>query len=109
MFSLKDKNPYPACQIYKGECTCGETYIGETIRNVATRWEEHENVKKDSEPAKHLKNNPNHSFQWNCLLKASTNNRQRKSLEASFIATMGPSLNNQIDTKKLNLFRNGVT
>ena len=34
LFSLKDKNPYPTCQIYKGTCVCDEIYIGETIRNA---------------------------------------------------------------------------
>ena len=33
LFSLKDKNPYPACQIYQGLYICGETkYIGETAK-----------------------------------------------------------------------------
>ena len=30
LFKLKDDNPYPACKIYKGVCTCKSTYIGET-------------------------------------------------------------------------------
>jgi len=109
MFTLKDKNPYPACQIYEGNCICGVRYIGETVRNVALRWKEHEDIRKDSEPAKHLKNNPEHSFKWNIILTASKNNRQRKNLEASIIAVEGPSLNNQMDNKSLLLFRNGVT
>ena len=33
-FRLKDKNPYPACQIYKGTFVCDDKYIGETNRNV---------------------------------------------------------------------------
>ena len=41
---LKDKNPHIACQIYEGVCSCGQNYIGETERNVSTRWAEHENV-----------------------------------------------------------------
>ena len=36
------------------------------------------------------------------------NDRVRKKLEASFIALSRPSLNEQIDAKKLLLFRNGV-
>ena len=42
--------------IYEGECSCQESYIGETVRNVEIRWQEHEDTQKDSEPAKHLKN-----------------------------------------------------
>ena len=64
LFSLKDKNPYPSCQIYQGTCNCGETYIGKTVRNVKTRWDEHQDVRKTSEPAKHLSENPNHMFEW---------------------------------------------
>ena len=71
LFNLKDKNPYPACQIYKGTCSCDQTYVGETRRNVAVRWSEHENPSKDSEPAKHLKQYPNHKFKWQILFKRS--------------------------------------
>ena len=38
LFPLKDCNLHPSCKIYKGVCSCGETYIGETIRNVEERW-----------------------------------------------------------------------
>ena len=100
LFSLKDKSPYPSCQIYQGTCNCGETYIGETVRNVKTTL--NQDVRKTSEPAKHLSENPDYMFEWKCLLNASSNTRQRKNLEASFIAILGPSLNNQIDTKKTN-------
>ena len=37
LFKLKDKCVHPACKIYHGVCSCRETYIGETIRNVETR------------------------------------------------------------------------
>ena len=109
LFNLKDRNPYPACTIYKGTCTCGLTYIGETIRNAAVRWSEHNNPLKDSEPAKHISNYPDHAFNWKVLMNAPTNNRIRKNLEASIIATNYPKLNEQVLSKKLLLFRNGVT
>ena len=39
LFSLKDKNDYKSCVIYKGgSCSCGSRYIGETKRNVEVRW-----------------------------------------------------------------------
>ena len=48
LFPLKDKNPYSACKIYHGECNqCNVTYIGETHRNVKTRWMEYENPTKN--------------------------------------------------------------
>ena len=30
LFPLKDKNDYKSCVIYKGDCSCGSRYIGET-------------------------------------------------------------------------------
>ena len=37
LFKHKDPCIHPACKIYKGVCTCGEIYIGETVRNVEIR------------------------------------------------------------------------
>ena len=55
LFSLKSKNPHPACKIYQGVCDmCGQSYVGETKRNVEVRWAEHDNPKGNSKPAKHL-------------------------------------------------------
>ena len=62
LFLLKGKTPFPACQINRGTCVCNETYIRETIGNVDIRWNEHEDIRKESEPAKHLKDNLNHKF-----------------------------------------------
>ena len=38
---------------------CDETYIGETIGNADILWNEHEDIRKESEPAKHLRENLN--------------------------------------------------
>ena len=62
LFPLKDRNLHLTCKIYKGICSCGETYIGETIRNVEERWSEHNSADNKSEPAKHLADNEEHSF-----------------------------------------------
>ena len=80
----------------------------ETKRNVETRWKEHQNINKDSEPAKHLREYPTHSFEWKIILNAPNNKRTRKNIEASVIALKKPSLNDQLDSQRL-LFRNGVT
>ena len=109
LFRLKSKNPQPTCAIYGGVCTCKENYIGETNRNVEIRWEEHSDINKISEPSRHLKSNPTHAFTWKVLTTAPINDHAMKNLEASFIALSRPSLNEQIDAKKLLLFRNGVT
>ena len=40
LFKLKDKCLHPVFKIYHSVYSCGETYIGETIRNVESRWNE---------------------------------------------------------------------
>ena len=65
LLKLKSRNPHPSCKIYIGECLCGESYIGETARNVDVRWSENNSLKGNSEPAKHLeRNDNNHLFNW---------------------------------------------
>ena len=96
-------------RIYEGTCTSKENYIGETKRNVEIRREEHSDINKISEPSRHLKSNPTLAFTWKVLMAAPINDRDRKNLEVSFIALSRPSLNEQIDPKKLLLFQNGVT
>ena len=66
------------CVIYEGSCSCSDTYIGETKRNVEVRWLEHEHLKGKSEPAKHLNKNPTHKFSWRVLMSAPQNTRIRK-------------------------------
>ena len=41
--------------MYEGTCSCGTNYIGITDRNASLRFDEHNNPKKNSEPAKHIK------------------------------------------------------
>ena len=105
LFHLKDKSLHPACKIYEGICICGEKYIGENKRNVEIRWMEHNIPRNKSNPAKHLTDNIDHSFTCN----APNRNLARKILEAYFIATMKPSVNDKIDSDLLHLFRNGIT
>ena len=109
LFKLKDKNPHPSCKIYEGICTCSKIYIGETKRNVETRWNEHNNPNKNSEPAKHIRHNPDHHFTRKVILNAPLNKQLRKYLEASVIARKRPEINDQIESYKLVLFRNGIT
>ena len=55
MFSLKDKNSYPACQIYEGACVFENTYIGETIQKFDVWWNKHKDIRKESKPTKTFK------------------------------------------------------
>ena len=82
MFPLKDKNHHPCCVIYEGLCSCGKKYMGETDRCAHLRTDEHENVKKVSEPAKHLKANAGHSFTCKMLCNAPNTEAKRKIMEA---------------------------
>ena len=105
LFGLKDKNPHLACKI----CSCSGNYSGETKRNVETRWNEHKNLNKDSEPAKHLRKFPNHKSNWKILLMVPSNAKLGNILESSMIALKQPSLNEQLHFDQLILFRNGIT
>ena len=109
LFRLKNKNDCKSCVIYKGDCSCGSRYIGETKRNAEVRWNEHNNPTKSSEPSKQLRSNINHYFTWTVISNAPKNAKTRKNLEASYIALWKPNLNEQKDFERLVLFRNGVT
>ena len=92
LFPLKEKNPYPSSKIYDEVCSFKENYIRVTKQNVITRWNEHENPNKDSEPAKHLFQHLDHVFQWKVLKSASMNIRKRKNVEAFFTTVKHPNL-----------------
>ena len=104
LFKLKDKINHPASIIYKGVCTCGENYAGETVRNALARWDEHNDVRKLSEPARHLKQHSRstdrHVFNWSIIRTAPKNDQKRKVIEALIIAIVKPKLNNQVRSKK---------
>ena len=83
--------------------------MGETDRCIHLRTDEHENLKKDSEPGKHIKANNGHTFTWKILCTAPNIQPKRKILEALFIAKIKPALNDQLKSTKNKLFPNGVT
>ena len=109
LFPLKDKVQHLSCVIYKGICLCGETCVGETIRNCKIRWDEHNDVNKNSESAKHIDRNIEYEFSSYVLTRAPENTLKRIILEAFFIKLIVPSLNEQLDNDVLMNFRNGVT
>ena len=109
LFPLKDKNDSKLCIIYKGDCSCGSRYIGETKRNEEIRWNEHSNPTKTSEPSKQLQSNINHYFTWAVISNVPKNATTRKNLEVSYIALWRPDLNEQKDFERLGLFKNFVT
>ena len=108
LFKLKKRNPHPACVIYEGVCVCEQKFIRETGRNVELWWEEHEDISKDSVPAKHLKENWSHNFSRKVLFTVPENKRIPKILTVCEIALKRPSLKKQTESKKLMLFCNGL-
>ena len=108
LFNLKDTNHYKSNVVYRAECVCGETYIGETKRNFIVRKREHENVKHNSEPARHLATNSKHKYKWKIIFSES-NTLRRKIIEGLFIARDKPSLNKQVHSYAAKLFPSGVT
>ena len=109
LFKIKDKTLHQSNVIYEGECTCNAKYIGETERNAQTRWSEHNSNDGKSRPSKHLIDNPTHEFSWRILSIAPRDYKKRKILEAYYIRSKMPNLNDQLDIKTLYLFRNGIT
>ena len=109
LFPLKNKVNHYSCVIYRGDCSCDQNYTGETVHNAEIRRNEYEDKNSKSEPVKHLKENPTHKFRWTIISKASENFRKRRVLEAYFIKTICPTLNEQLVNDILTLFRNGIT
>jgi len=103
--NLQDKrqNTHLSHVIYEGKGTCGQTYIGETARNLEVRVNEHSDVKKQSEPAKHITKHPNHKFSWKVLTTAHSWLKMRIK-EAFYIACFRPDLNKQVQSLDLTFF-----
>ena len=51
--------------VYKLQCSCGKTYIGQSKRNLKTRLEEHDPTTfGKSDVADHLRKNPDHTIDF---------------------------------------------
>ena len=74
-------------------------YVGETIRNCKIRWDEYNDVSKNSELANHLARYIEHEFIWYVLARALENT----------LKLIVPCLHEQLDNDVLMLFRNSVT
>ena len=102
VFKLKEKKAHPSHVIYKGKCICGQTYIGQTARNLKVRVNELWDVNKQSEPAKHIRKHPNNKFTWEVLSTAHLW-LKRKIKEAFYIARF-----RQVQSLDLTLFPMGT-
>ena len=74
---------------------------------VMPKYDDNNKISK-SEPVKHLKRNPTKKFTWTIISKAYENFRKRRVLEAYFVNTICPTLNQQLDNDILILLRNGI-
>ena len=90
----------PRGTVYKVDCSCGITYVGETGRPLSIRIKEHRSsvTKPDQKSAvsQHLENNPNHVIQWDNVqpLCVNVNNTtKRKFMEAIQIRRFSDSMN----------------
>ena len=109
LFQIKGNVKHYSYTIYEGNYSCDKNYVAESVRNVVLRWVEHEDPNKQSEPAKHSKYFPDHQFNWKVLTRALEYTRKKKSLKLLLIKSINPSLNEQLDTDLLALFKNGAT
>ena len=98
LFKLKDPCIHPACKLYKGVCTCGKIYTGKTIRNVETRWKDHNTPSDKSNPSKHINSHIDHTFTCSIISNARTKNFKRKIIEGYFIVIMKPTIHDQLDS-----------
>ena len=90
--------------MYEGICNCGENYIGKTGQNVTIRWDEHGDIGKNSEPAKHYNQFLEHRFNWKILRRVPNKVRKRKIHEAYYVVCLCHTLNNQLELTSLTLF-----
>ena len=57
-----------SCVIYISICSCSADFIGETIRNVKIKWNEHKSgIDKNSEFFNYLQEHLSHDFKWSVL------------------------------------------
>ena len=94
------KKNNPKGVIYKIDCNCGQSYIGETSRPVNTRIKEHQTstTKLDNKSAisEHIQANPNHQIKWTdftILAKHQSDFTKRKLTEAINIKRYRPLIN----------------
>ena len=93
--------------IYQLQCSCTQTYFGQTQRNLISRLKEHHpSTTNNSEVSSHLQNNPDHMIDFYSpdILGYSNNWRKRTIKETQIIQKLEPQLNNDDASQPLYLF-----
>ena len=112
VFNFKDKGSHLMRNnvVYKLECSCGANYIGETERNLYARMDEPTITKVTgsslSAVGQHLADNSDHTvhFENPVILGCSPHRYKLLIKEAIYIQEHQPSLNVQVEAKKLLVF-----
>ena len=110
-FTYKDKTPklMKHSVVYKVNCSCGKSYIGETESNLKTRLEEHvKTTGKLTTVGEHLAENVSCEIDFDKVeILGKTDAFRIKYLETLYIqkyASSGNLLNDADSSKPLNLF-----
>ena len=110
-FKFKDRQAllHNAGVVYKLNCSCGKSCIGQTHRNLITRIQEYvPNGKpnQESDVAKHLVRNPNHKVNFYCpgILGHSNNCRKLRIKETLLIQKIQPQINLEGGSQPIYLF-----
>ena len=95
--------------VYKVNCSCGSSYIGQTKRNLITRLKEHcptSNSAHETDVTNHLLENPDHKISFNETEILAQANQWRKLLikETLLIQKYSPDLNIDKTSTPLYLF-----
>ena len=102
MFNFKDKQSLlsRAGVVYRLNCSCGESYIGQSGRNLSKRFAIHE------ETGCHLKDNPTHSIDYSSpdIIGVESDYYKRAILESLYIQKHNPTLNSDEFSAPLVLF-----
>ncbi|XP_067682687.1 uncharacterized protein [Haliotis asinina] len=90
----------PKCVIYKINCDCGQSCIGETSRPIKIPVKEHRTSVSNSDSksaiSDHIKENPNHQIEWSditILANNQTDFTKSKLTEAIHIKRQKPTIN----------------
>ena len=110
-FRYKDKQPvlHRNIVVYKLNCSCGASYIGQTRRNLIFRLQEHNpqtRTNHQTDVTSHLLENPSHSIKFDQPEVLATANNLRELLikETWLIHEHNSSINSDESSTPLHLF-----
>ena len=109
LFRYKDKQAllHLTGKVYKLQCSCKKTYIGQSKRNLKTRLEEHDPITfGKSDVTDHLQENSDHTIDFHnpLILAQETNWRKLRIKETLYIQKLQPQLNSDEASHPLYLF-----